>query len=171
MELNVTTQDQVRDDIRTLQWAIVDKVAAVTILEETETQVLDMLVLRSFPTIVFKILSRLFFIPWLIFLSEFVTRTLNWRNFYKQWTFQWGKVTRPKCLPIYNYVAVFLRIIYLSTCCYNYRNVVSPATIQKQQVSVVVIGGGFTVSWFTSKHSDHVRLTHRFILYYNRDLL
>lgn len=63
MELNVTTQDQVRDDIRTLQWAIVDKVAAVTILEETETQVLDMLVLRSFPTIVFKILSRLFFIP------------------------------------------------------------------------------------------------------------
>ncbi|KAI8084038.1 uncharacterized protein B0P05DRAFT_535957 [Gilbertella persicaria] len=43
LELNVTTQEQVRDDIRALQWAIVDRVDAVTILEETETQVVDML--------------------------------------------------------------------------------------------------------------------------------
>lgn len=48
LELNVTTQDQVREDIRSLQWAIVDRIDAVTILEETETQVLDMLVLHSF---------------------------------------------------------------------------------------------------------------------------
>ena len=43
-ELNVTTQDQVRENIRSLQWAIVDRVDAVAILEETEVQVLDMLV-------------------------------------------------------------------------------------------------------------------------------
>lgn len=40
----MTTQDQVRDDLQSLQWAIVDRVDAVTILEETESQVLDMLV-------------------------------------------------------------------------------------------------------------------------------
>lgn len=44
LELNVTTQDKVRQDILAVQWAIVDKVDAVTILEETEAQVLDMLV-------------------------------------------------------------------------------------------------------------------------------
>lgn len=44
LELNVTTQNQVRDDIRSIEWAIVDKVDAVTILEETERQVIDMLV-------------------------------------------------------------------------------------------------------------------------------
>lgn len=44
MELNVTTQEKVRQDIQALQWAIVDRIDAVTILEETETQVLDMLV-------------------------------------------------------------------------------------------------------------------------------
>ncbi|KAG1057692.1 hypothetical protein G6F43_000473 [Rhizopus delemar] len=43
LELNVTTQDKVRQDIQAVQWAIVDKVDAVTILEETEAQVLDML--------------------------------------------------------------------------------------------------------------------------------
>lgn len=46
LELNVTTQDQVREDIRSLEWAIVDRVDAVTILEETEAQVIDMLVLH-----------------------------------------------------------------------------------------------------------------------------
>jgi hypothetical protein len=46
LELNVTTQEQVREDIRALQWAIVDRVDALTILEETEAQVLDMLVLH-----------------------------------------------------------------------------------------------------------------------------
>jgi hypothetical protein len=44
LELNVTTQEKVRQDIQALQWAIVDRIDAVTILEETETQVLDMLV-------------------------------------------------------------------------------------------------------------------------------
>ncbi|KAG1139507.1 hypothetical protein G6F37_009713 [Rhizopus arrhizus] len=43
LELNVTTQEKVRQDIQALQWAIVDRIDAVTILEETETQVLDML--------------------------------------------------------------------------------------------------------------------------------
>ncbi|KAI9475960.1 MAG: hypothetical protein EXX96DRAFT_506771 [Benjaminiella poitrasii] len=43
LELTVTTQEQVREDIRSLEWAIVDRVDAVTILEETEAQVLDML--------------------------------------------------------------------------------------------------------------------------------
>ncbi|KAI9271325.1 hypothetical protein BY458DRAFT_555693 [Sporodiniella umbellata] len=43
LELNVTTQDQVKQDIQAVQWAIVDKVDAVTILEETESQVLDIL--------------------------------------------------------------------------------------------------------------------------------
>ncbi|KAI8352895.1 hypothetical protein BD560DRAFT_357841 [Blakeslea trispora] len=47
-ELNVTTQDQVREDIRSLQWSIVDRVDAVSILEETETQVLDMLNIKLF---------------------------------------------------------------------------------------------------------------------------
>ncbi|KAI8370073.1 hypothetical protein EDC96DRAFT_606765 [Choanephora cucurbitarum] len=47
-ELNVTTQDQVREDIRSLQWAIVDRVDAVAILEETEIQVLDMLNTKLF---------------------------------------------------------------------------------------------------------------------------
>lgn len=62
LELNVTTQDQVREDIRSLQWAIVDRVDAVTILEETETQVLDMLVLHSFPFIELPFLQITFFI-------------------------------------------------------------------------------------------------------------
>ncbi|PHZ12835.1 FAD/NAD(P)-binding domain-containing protein [Rhizopus microsporus ATCC 52813] len=43
LELNVTTQDKVRQDIQALQWAIVDRVDAVTILQETEAQVMDML--------------------------------------------------------------------------------------------------------------------------------
>ena len=62
LELNVTTQDQVRDDLQSLQWAIVDRVDAVTILEETETQVLDMLV-----TIDFLIQFIINFITLLIF--------------------------------------------------------------------------------------------------------
>lgn len=44
LELNVNTQDKVKDDIQALQWAIVDRVDAVTILEETESQVLEILV-------------------------------------------------------------------------------------------------------------------------------
>ncbi|CAO3663898.1 unnamed protein product [Rhizopus stolonifer] len=43
LELNVNTQDKVKDDIQALQWAIVDRVDAVTILEETESQVLEIL--------------------------------------------------------------------------------------------------------------------------------
>lgn len=48
LELNVTTQSQVREDMKALEWAIIDQVDAVTILEETEAQVIDMLVLHSF---------------------------------------------------------------------------------------------------------------------------
>ncbi|KAI8991351.1 hypothetical protein BDF20DRAFT_811752 [Mycotypha africana] len=46
LELNVTTQEKVEKDLNTLQWAIVDKIDAVTILEETEAQVLDMLEIK-----------------------------------------------------------------------------------------------------------------------------
>ncbi|KAK4509158.1 uncharacterized protein ATC70_007508 [Mucor velutinosus] len=81
LELNVTTQDQVREDIRSLEWAIVDRVDAVTILEETEAQVIDMLKSK---------------------LAEFI-QTMD--------------------LPTGN---------------------VSPTNITHQQVSVVIIGGGFT---------------------------
>ncbi|KAI8637350.1 hypothetical protein BD408DRAFT_424716 [Parasitella parasitica] len=81
LELNVTTQDQVREDIRSLEWAIVDRVDAVTILEETEAQVVDMLKSK---------------------LAEFID-TMD--------------------LPTGN---------------------VSPSNITHQQVSVVIIGGGFT---------------------------
>ncbi|CEP17521.1 hypothetical protein [Parasitella parasitica] len=81
LELNVTTQDQVKEDIRSLEWAIVDRVDAVTILEETEAQVVDMLKSK---------------------LAEFI-ETMD--------------------LPAGN---------------------VSPANITHQQVSVVIIGGGFT---------------------------
>ncbi|KAI8985063.1 hypothetical protein BDB01DRAFT_788787 [Pilobolus umbonatus] len=81
LELNVTTQDQVRDDIRSLQWAIVDRVDAVTILEETEAQVLGMLKAK---------------------LMDFV-QTME--------------------LPTGN---------------------ISPTIMDKQQTSVVIVGGGFT---------------------------
>ncbi|CAO3685146.1 unnamed protein product [Rhizopus stolonifer] len=81
LELNVTTQDQVRQDIQAVQWAIVDKVDAVTILEETESQVLDMLKQK---------------------LTEF-TQTMD--------------------VPISN---------------------VSATLIKNNQISVVIIGGGFT---------------------------
>ncbi|KAL9554968.1 hypothetical protein MBANPS3_002570 [Mucor bainieri] len=81
LELNVTTQDQVREDIRSMEWAIVDRVDAVTILEETEAQVIDMLKSK---------------------LAEFI-QTMD--------------------LPTGN---------------------VSPTSITHQQVSVVIIGGGFT---------------------------
>ncbi|KAI9256279.1 hypothetical protein BY458DRAFT_519562 [Sporodiniella umbellata] len=43
LELSVTTQATVKDAIQALQWAIVDRVDAVTILEETEAQVLSTL--------------------------------------------------------------------------------------------------------------------------------
>jgi hypothetical protein len=52
LELNVTTQAQVRGDIRSIEWAILDKVDAVTILQETERQVIDMLV-KYHPPIIF----------------------------------------------------------------------------------------------------------------------
>ncbi|KAI7901454.1 uncharacterized protein BX663DRAFT_514469 [Cokeromyces recurvatus] len=81
LELHVTTQDQVRDDIRSLEWAIVDRVDAVTILEETEAQVLDILKVK---------------------LAEFA-RTMELHS---------GNV--------------------------------SPSKIQNQQISVVIVGGGFT---------------------------
>ncbi|KAG0177049.1 hypothetical protein DFQ29_005308 [Apophysomyces sp. BC1021] len=43
LELNVTTQDQVRHEIQSLQWVILSRTEAVMILKETETQVLEML--------------------------------------------------------------------------------------------------------------------------------
>lgn len=68
----MTTQDQVRDDLQSLQWAIVDRVDAVTILEETESQVLDMLV-TLIPYLAFRIISRFFFLV-TDCLSEFLSR-------------------------------------------------------------------------------------------------
>lgn len=79
LELNVTTQDKVRQDIQALQWAIVDRVDAVTILQETEAQVLDMLVKYE------DIFVYLFLI-----LTCF-HRNRNWQSLSKQWKYQSGK--------------------------------------------------------------------------------
>ncbi|KAI8371556.1 uncharacterized protein BYT42DRAFT_580683 [Radiomyces spectabilis] len=45
-ELNVTTQEDVKNRIQSLQWAIVTRTEAVNTLRETEIQVLDMLKLK-----------------------------------------------------------------------------------------------------------------------------
>ncbi|KAI8069639.1 hypothetical protein BC940DRAFT_297165 [Gongronella butleri] len=43
MELNVTTQERVRQNMAKLQWTIIDKATAIDILYETEAEVLSML--------------------------------------------------------------------------------------------------------------------------------